>query len=99
MNFCRFGTNGTLVKRKQWRKIKRTLTATSVAVGACLLLIAIFLLPDRDVFRVRSGTPWLFWQLKLITASIQALTVIWIFAFASAVGSFLNVVVWRMPRG
>lgn len=64
-----------------------------------MLLIAIFLLPDRDVFRVRSGTPWLFWQLKLITASIQALTVIWIFAFASAVGSFLNVVVWRMPRG
>jgi leader peptidase (prepilin peptidase)/N-methyltransferase len=87
------------VKRKQWRKIKRTIGVAAGACGLTLLMITFFLLLDRDVFSDHSSTSSMYWPLQLITASMQALTAAWIFAFAAAVGSFLNVVVWRMPRG
>lgn len=85
-------------KRRLWRRVTNPALVLFLAVAAAATLWVIAPLatpasaeekfsytpPTGELIRIRAMT---------------ALAAGWIFAFGASVGSFLNVVVWRMPRG
>jgi leader peptidase (prepilin peptidase) / N-methyltransferase len=94
------------IKRSDKRKrVRSFLLAITIVTGAFLLLSAAGL-PYLTNWAEQESAPAAIKQLREVSwlntvqwISIQIIVVLWIFALGSTIGSFLNVLVYRLPRG
>lgn len=94
------------IKRSDKRKrVRSFILAITILTGAFLLLSAAGL-PYLTNWAEQDSAPEAIKQLREVSwlntvqwISIQIIVVLWIFALGSTIGSFLNVLVYRLPRG
>jgi len=79
------------------RRRRRRTNWVFAGVIASLVLIAVLYVLGGAAIKTPS-TAFQFHEL-LLARGIDCVVVIWLFCVGSAIGSFLNVVAWRMPRG
>ena len=80
-------------RRRHSNLIRNLLLAILLAI---LLLMAVSPLVETLLPSTIQSLDRLEWTRSRV---MEALVALWFFAFGSMVGSFINVVVWRMPRG
>lgn len=76
-------------RRRRVRMVVSLLTLVGLAV-AYVLVTAAWQAADE---------PWIGFTDLLIPRAMDALIIAWFFFIGASIGSFLNVVAWRMPRG
>jgi len=87
------------MRNRYWRKNKAVLTALAVLLCVCLLYIvlppvlAALVKAPGGPHRLGAVLPGM-WE-----RALECLIAVWFFMLGGAIGSFLNVVVWRMPLG
>jgi len=76
---------------------RKLLTSLLWVIGVgVFLLMGISPLIETMLPHHSSAALWLEWSRSRV---METMVAIWFFVFGSMVGSFINVVVWRMPRG
>lgn len=80
-------------RRRRSNTIRNLLLFILVAV---FLLMGVSPLIEATLPQNSTAAGWLEWSRSRV---METLVAIWFFVFGSMVGSFINVVVWRMPRG
>ncbi len=80
--------------RRLRRRIRARLLLVilSIAVAICAYIFGLSYFQSR-------GSSWVQANELIVPRTIDVVIFIWLFWIGSAVGSFLNVVAWRMPRG
>ena len=90
--------------RRRQASWNRGATWARAMVGGLVFLLALSMAGfTLETYFANQETPaayeWAMWVREIHLYIIQSLVLIWFFALGAMVGSFINVVVWRMPRG
>ena len=95
-----------VIKRSTKRKYLRLLIVIFLALTAILLLIGAAVFPYLTYWADQKTAPDAIKKLRAVGwlntyqwVSIQIIVVLWVFAFGATIGSFLNVLVYRLPLG
>jgi len=88
------------MRNRYWRKNKALLLAAGLVLGVCLFyavalpLLQAAITPAAGPYRLPSAPRLLIWS-----RTVECIIALWFFMLGGSIGSFLNVVVWRMPLG